>query len=165
MPRFAVAVLCSLATSSRVAEDALVDPTAIRAVTVGAVRFDYAVWTNQSEKDIASAKENEAAWSKQIAEEVTERAGKRGLGGGDGARRLDITIVNLDPGSRAARQWVGMGAGAGVIAAKVEIEGHGSFRIDSKITGGAWGGNFRGVLAELGEEIVDHLADRREGGK
>lgn len=158
---FPLLALGACATSSQLVEDNLTSPEAITAVGIGTVRFDYAQWTNKDEKDVAKAKENEAAWAKVLGDAFLARATKKGLGGLDNRTMVDITIVDLDPGSRAARYWVGFGAGTGTISAKAEPAGHGSFRMNGKITGGAWGGNFTNVLEELGEAIADHLVERK----
>lgn len=154
-------LLCAgCATSSQLIEDSLTTPDAVAAVSLGQVRFDYAQWTNRDEKDVATAKQHEATWAKALGDAFLARANRRGLGGTEGRAAVDITIIDLEPGSRAARYFVGFGAGSGLIAAKVDVAGHGSFRMNGKITGGAWGGNFVGVMEELGESIADHLAKR-----
>lgn len=68
--------LGACATSSQLVEDNLTTPEAITAVGLGTVRFDYAQWTNQDEKDVAKAKDNEAAWSKVLGDAFLARAGK-----------------------------------------------------------------------------------------
>ncbi len=155
-----VPVLAGCATSSQLVEDSLTAPAAIAAVGLGQVRFDYSQWTNKDDKEVATAKQNEAAWAKALGDAFLARANKRGLGGVDNRTKVDITIVDLEPGSRAARYFVGFGAGSGVITAKVDAEGHGTFRMNGKITGGAWGGNFVNVMEELGQSIADHFAER-----
>lgn len=158
----ALAILGACATSADVIEDSLTTPESIQAATLGAIRFDYARWTNRDDKDIAKAKEHEAGWSKALGDAFLAQIRERGLGSGENRTPVDITIVDLDPGSQAARAWVGFGAGTGSITALVEPSTHGSFRINGKITGGSWGGRFEDVMATLGETIADHLADRAQ---
>lgn len=158
-----VAPLASCGTSARLIEDRLTDPTAIAAVELGTVRFDYSRWANHDARDIAKAKENEAAWSKTIGDAFLARATHRGLASGESRTRVDITIVDLDPGKNPERSGVGTDDGVGTVTALVEPAGHGSFRIDARISIGAWGGEFDRVLEKLGKEIADHFAKRQRG--
>jgi hypothetical protein len=154
-------LLAGCATSSNLMEDRLTEPAAITAVELGTVRFDYAKWTTQDADQIATARKHEAEWSKALGEAFVARAQRRGLGGDGPRSRIDVTITDLDPGSRSARMWVGFGAGSGRITAEAQVAEHGSFRMSSKISGGAWGGNFAGVMEELGASLAEHIAKRR----
>lgn len=159
----AVAPLASCGTSSRLVEDRLTDPRAIAAVELGTVRFDYAKWANHDARDQDTAKKNEAAWSKAIGDAFLARATQRGIAAGEPRTRVDITIVDLDPGKNAQRSEFGADDGVGIVKALVEPQGHGSFRIDGRIGVGGWGGEFDRVLDKLGKEIADHLVKRRRG--
>ncbi|MBL8726097.1 MAG: DUF4410 domain-containing protein [Planctomycetes bacterium] len=152
----------SCATSSQLVEDRLLDAAGVAAVELGTVRLDYAQWSKQDAKVLDKAKQQESAWTKALGDAFLARANKRGLGNGTDRVRVDITVVDLDPGSQAARYFVGFGAGTGRISAQVDVAGHGSFRMNAKITGGAWGGGFEGVLEELGASAANHLADARQ---
>ncbi|MBK8098167.1 MAG: DUF4410 domain-containing protein [Planctomycetes bacterium] len=158
LPLLALLVACH--TSADVIEDNLITPESIQAVALGTIRFDYSSWTNRDEKDIAKSKEHEAGWSKALGDAFLAQIRERGLGSTEVRTPVDITIIDLDPGSQAARAWVGFGAGTGRITAQVAPSTHGSFRMNGKITGGSWGGRFEDVMATLGEAIADHLADR-----
>jgi hypothetical protein len=159
----ALAVLAAgCATSSQLVEDRLHDAAGVAAVELGMVRLDYSQWSKQDGKVLDKAKEHEAGWTRALGDAFLARANKRGLGNGTDRARVDITIVDLDPGSQAARYFVGFGAGTGKISALVDVAGHGSFRMNAKITGGAWGGSFEGVLKELGASAADHLADAKK---
>ena len=109
--------------------------------------------------DVKKARESEAEWAKAIGDAFAERVAGKFPGGGEPVK-VDIAVIDLDPGSKAARFWVGYGAGTGMIVADVTVAGHGSFRISGKITGGWFGGSFLGILRKLGREIADHLAER-----
>lgn len=145
-------------TSSQLVEDRLTDATSVVAVELGSVRLDYAQWSKQDAKVLDKARQHESEWTRALGDAFLARANKRGLGTGEPRSRVDISVVDLDPGSQAARYWVGFGAGTGRISALVTVAGHGSYRMNAKITGGAWGGSFEGVLKELGESAADHLA-------
>jgi hypothetical protein len=158
-----VVPFASCGTTSRLIEDKLTDPAAIGAVELGTVSFDYTKWANHDANDLASAKQHESAWSKTIGDAFLARATHRGLTNGAQHTRIDITIVDIDPGKHTERSEFGAGDGTGIVKALVEPQGHGSFRIDGRISVGAWGGEFDRVLEKLGKEIADHLAKRRHG--
>jgi hypothetical protein len=158
-----IAPFASCGTSSRLIEDRLTDPRAIASVELGTVRFDYAKWANHDARDHDTAKKNEAAWSKAIGDAFRARATQRGLSEGEPRTRVDITIVDLDPGKNAQRSQYGADDGVGIVSALVEPQGHGSFRIDGRIAVGGWGGEFDRVLEKLGKEIADHLVKRQRG--
>ncbi len=145
-------------TSSRLIEDNMTASREIAAVGLGEVRFDYGRWTNRDERDIATARANEAVWQKAIGDAFLARATHHGMTGGDNRTLVDITVVDLDPGNRVQRSGVGIGDGTGMVTAIVEPRGHGSFRLDGEIGVGAWGGDFERVLEKLGREAADHLA-------
>lgn len=153
--------LGACSTTTRLIQDDLVEPQNVHGVGLGTVRFDYAAWTNTNAKDLDTAKENEAEWSQRLGTAFQAEATKLGIAGaGENAAKVDITITDLDPGSRAKRMWVGFGAGTGRIRSQVEVGGHGSFQLDGQIKGGAWGGDFGHVLDALGTNIAKHLAQR-----
>lgn len=151
--------LAGCTTSSKVLKDELTTPGDLRAPALGAVTFRFDDWINAEAGDVTKARAAEAEWAKAIGEAFTERAARKFPGGGEPAK-VDIAIIDLDPGSKAARFWVGYGAGTGMIVADVTVAGHGTFRISGKITGGWFGGSFLVVLRKLGREIADHLAER-----
>jgi hypothetical protein len=151
--------LAGCTTSSKVLKDELTTPGDLRAPALGAVTFRFDDWINAEASDVTKARAAEAEWAKAIGEAFTERAARKFPGGGEPAK-VDIAIIDLDPGSKAARFWVGYGAGTGMIVADVTVAGHGTFRISGKITGGWFGGSFLVVLRKLGREIADHLAER-----
>jgi hypothetical protein len=145
-------------TSSRLIEDNVTTPRSISTVGLGEVRFDYSRWANRDENDVATARQNEAAWEKIIGDAFLARATHHGMTGGENRTLVDITVVDLDPGTHVQRSGVGFGDGTGRVTAVVEPRGHGSFRIDGEIGVGAWGGDFPKVLEKLGREAADHLA-------
>jgi hypothetical protein len=146
-------------TSSKVLKDDLTTPGDLRAPALGAVTFRFDDWVNAEANDVKKARESEAEWAKAIGDAFAERVAGKFPGGGEPVK-VDIAVIDLDPGSKAARFWVGYGAGTGMIVADVTVAGHGSFRISGKITGGWFGGSFLGILRKLGREIADHLAER-----
>ena len=150
-------------TSSRLIEDNVTTPRAIATVGLGEVRFDYSRWANHDENDLSTARQNEDAWEKTIGDAFLARATQKGMTGGENRTMVDITVVDLDPGTKAQRSGVGFGDGTGKVTAVVEPRGHGSFRIDGRIGVGGWGGEFDRVLEKLGKEIADHLVKRRRG--
>ena len=150
-------------TSSRLIEDRLSTPAVITAVELGNVRFDYARWANRDEADHATAKRHEAEWAKALGDAFLARATQRGLASGGERTPVDITIVDLDPGRHTHRSDFGIDDGPGIVTAVVEPRGHGSFRMNAKITVGAWGGDFQYVLEKLGKDAADHLLKRARG--
>jgi hypothetical protein len=145
-------------TTSRLIEDNVTSPRAIATVGLGEVRFDYSRWANRDENELTTARQNEAAWQKIIGDAFLARATRHGMTGGENRTLVDITVVELDPGNTTQRSGVGIGDGTGRVSAVVEPRGHGSFRLDSEIGVGAWGGDFTKVLEKLGTEAADHLA-------
>jgi hypothetical protein len=152
-------LFAACATSSKVLKDDLTTPGDLRAPALGAVTFRFDDWVNAEANDVKKARESEAEWAKAIGDAFAERVAGKFPGGGEPVK-VDIAVIDLDPGSKAARFWVGYGAGTGMIVADVTVAGHGSFRISGKITGGWFGGSFLGILRKLGREIADHLAER-----
>jgi hypothetical protein len=150
-------------SSSRLIQDNLTEPAAILAVELGTVRFDYSRWTNPDKADHEIARVNEGAWCKALGDAFLARATRRGLGGTQQRTRVDITIIDLDPGDREKRENLVQGEGAGTVSALVEPQGRGSFRMNGKLTGGFGGGEFANVMEKLGTEIADHLAKRAHG--
>jgi hypothetical protein len=146
-------------TTSRLVEDSMSSPRSIQSVGLGNVRFDYSKWANRDERDHATAKENEATWAKALGDAFLQRATQLGMGGADNRTQVDITIVDLDPGTKVQRSGIGVGDGTGTVTAVVEPRGHGSFRMNGEIGVGAWGGDFVKVLEKLGREAADHLAE------
>ncbi len=147
-------------TSHRLIEDHLKEAGSIRGVALGTVKLDYARWANRDQADHDAAKANEAAWAKAVGDAFLARATQRGFAGGDDRTVVDITIVDLDPGHHPYRSDFGASDGTGIVSALVEPRGHGSFRMNGRITVGAWGGDFVRVLEKLGKEIADHLVKR-----
>jgi hypothetical protein len=145
-------------TSSRLIEDNVTSPRSIATVGLGEVRFDYSRWANRDENELATARQNEDAWEKVIGDAFLARATKHGMTGGENRTLVDITVIELDPGNTTQRSGVGIGDGTGRVTALVEPRGHGSFRLDSEIGVGAWGGDFAKALEKVGVEAADHLA-------
>lgn len=151
----------SCTTSSQLVDDRLSDAASIAAVDVGLVNFDYASWTTTKEEVMSLVRERRREWERALQDAFLAEANARGLGGGERQRvRVDITIDDLDPGSRAARYWLGMGAGEGFVCATAHVRGHGEFRMRAAVIGGMWGGDFESAMAELGEAMAGHLADQ-----
>lgn len=160
---FALAVpFAACGTSHRLIEDNLKEARSIRSVALGTVKFDYARWANRDQRDHDAAKANEAAWAKAVGDAFLARATQRGFASGDDRTVVDITIIDLDPGKHPYRSEYGADDGTGIVSALVEPRGHGSFRMDGKITVGGWGGDFVRVLEKLGKEIADHLVHRSD---
>jgi hypothetical protein len=156
----ALTALSACGSSSRLIQDNLTGADEIVAVELGTVSFDYARWTNPDKAEHEVARVNEGAWCKTLGDAFLARAYRRGLGGVEHRTRVDITIVDLDPGDREKRESFALGEGAGTVTALVEPRGHGSFRMNGKISGGLAGGDFANVMEKLGAEIADHLAKR-----
>ena len=155
-----LALAAGCATSSDLIEDRLTGLDSLVAVEVGEVRFDYEQWTKTEEKNLEEARKHEAEWSRALRDAFLAEATGRGLGQGAERSRVDITVTDLNPGSRAARFWVGMGAGAGNVSATAKIDGHGEVSMRAKIIGGSWGGDFTATFEELGEAIAERIAER-----
>jgi hypothetical protein len=85
-------------------------------------------------------------------------------GGGPSALRIEGGVVECNPGSRAARAWVGFGAGkaAGAVACEVFEPGSSRpcLRIYARDTGsmGAWGGDSVAMLNHILNEISFRVA-------
>jgi hypothetical protein len=73
-------------------------------------------------------------------------------------------VSKLDPGSQAARYWVGFGAGHARVEIKCEIVDGGTGEVLASLTqarvssGGLFGGSYDPLLAKLTEEVGEDLA-------
>ena len=150
-------------TSATLVEDQLTDPKTITALGLGTVRFEYAQWVNRDEEDLAMAKTNEASWIHALGGAFLARVAERGFSGTENQTRVDVTVLDLDPGSRSTRFWIGFGAGSGTAAVRADAAGHGSFRMNGTITHGDWGGDFVRVMEKLGSAIAEHLVKLAKG--
>src|SRR5687768_5278632 len=90
----ALATLTSCATTE-VVEDRLTEPTAITALTLGAVTFP-AKAASGDEQERAAAAADEAAWERRFRAAFAECAADLGFGadggGGTGATRVDVAF-------------------------------------------------------------------------
>lgn len=76
-------------------------------------------------------------------------------------------VTTFDPGNRALRYWVGMGAGKGTLKSSWSLKDEnglilGSCEIDGDIRGGTFGGNFSEVSEKTGEKLVRFLQGKTE---
>jgi hypothetical protein len=81
------------------------------------------------------------------------------------ALRIEGAVVECNPGSRAARAWVGFGAGRAAGAVVCEIYEPGAsqpcMRIyvrDTGSSGGSWGGNSLGMLNHIFYTVANRLS-------
>jgi hypothetical protein len=83
---------------------------------------------------------------------------------GPDALRIEGAVVECNPGSRAARMWVGFGAGKAGVSAVCEVYEPGrtdpSIRIYGRDTAsyGAWGGDSAGLLNHLFNQVAVRMA-------
>ena len=156
---FAVAAAAAACTNSEAMRDELGDLRGVGAVELVGVRFDYEKWTSAEPGDVVEARASEVEWTALVAEAFTAHARERGFAVGPGGAPVEIAVIDLEPGYRAARLIKSM-AGTGLVVADVQVVGRGSFLMGSEVIGGFAGGAFSTALTALGEAIADHLAKR-----
>ena len=130
---------------------------------VGDVRFDYSKWKLEDADSLAMAKTNEAAWMHALGGAMLQHAAAQSFSAAGSPTRVDVTVVDLDPGSKSTRFWIGFGAGSGTAALQVDVADHGSFRMNGSISWGSWGGDFVDLMEVLGGAVADHIVKRARG--
>ncbi len=157
-----VCILAFLASCSsyKLRNDTLAIPKGA-VVRLAKVSFDYASWSVQESKHMNKWRAKEASWRNSITSGFTARARELKLHEGSGPHvGLTIRVVDLDPGSKAARYWVGLGAG--VLSAKIDAGTYGGIEANGKISGGFFGGDFAAMVRELGVRVAEVAAKSRD---
>jgi hypothetical protein len=131
-------------------------------VNLSAVTFAYDKWSKSDEKFLKKMKEKEARWRELITDNFNAKANSLGLNEGSGATvPVEITIIDLNPGSRAGRMFFGGLGGAGIISAMAKA-GEGTIYASGELTGGNYGGNFDSVIKALGRDIAGAIGETRK---
>ncbi len=113
-------------------------------------------WTSSEVAD--KFRPSETEYLAAIRKGCEVRMGKGNAGDLTSALPITIKITDINPGSQAARWFVGFGAGKGFINAEVRVGSRGTFKIRQAIVGGAFGGSFKTNCAELGEAAAHHVS-------
>ena len=86
----------------------------------------------------------------------------------EGAHALEGMITRYDPGNRALRYFVGMGAGRGHFSSEWIVNDPsgnpvGACRVDGSIGIGVFGGSYDEVLDRVGNELAEYLRGAGDG--
>lgn len=141
-------------TTTETYESSLVVPADLQ-VTLGAVRFVYREWSTDTAAILDRARAHEETWAAVVRRAFEQEAAARGLAGPGAA--VEISVTDLRPGRNAFRWWVGSGDEQAWIEARVEVDGHGGFAIET----GQARGRFESLLGALGKESAKQIAARR----
>lgn len=163
--RFAPAAVLLLmacsSTSSHLVEDRLTGLGEVRSVALATVEFGYRAWRNRDESDPDLARAQEAEWIRGLRDAFLAEAADEGLAAAESPCKVDITVVHLDPGSKAGRMWGWiLQEGIGWVTATARVRGHGEFTMSAVVWGGWSGGEFVDAIDRLGRSMASHIAER-----
>jgi len=82
---------------------------------------------------------------------------------GPGKHLLFLKLVNYNPGSKAARMWVGMGAGAASLDMRYELYGEGEEPLLQKDHGVGSGRDWKNCARKLNEQTAQVITDKLAG--
>jgi len=125
-------------------------------VSLGEVVFDYSGFRQQDEEWQAQMREQESSCRAALEQAYTSKARELDLDAGAATVALRVTITDLNPGSRAARFWVGVGAGS--LDATIDAGEAGGMVAKGAVTGND---TLVDVFADLGVAIAEQVAEAR----
>lgn len=128
-------------------------------VVVGKIQLAEDVAKSISAARADKVETNSDAWLQVMRSALEGALRDGGVSTASGSElTVDVLVTELDPGSKAARYWVGFGAGTGKVSATVTVGAHGSFVVAGKLSGGWFGGEMDGVMKKLGRDAGVELA-------
>lgn len=130
-------------------------------IQLAEVAFAYDSWSNQDAEFLAKMKTFAPRWTAQLTSAFEEAARSAGILDAAGVP-VTVTITDLNPGSQAARYFLGgFGVGKGQILARAS-SAKGEITAGGELTGGAFGGEFDSILRALGEDLAEAIAAKRQ---
>ncbi|MCB9881882.1 MAG: hypothetical protein H6834_08840 [Planctomycetes bacterium] len=147
-----------------VVQDYLVDILDEPKVELSSVYFARESYSNQDEDFIAEMKEEEARWETVIRESFDEEIADELPDASGLPLMVSISIVDIDPGNQFLR-WLVLFAGGASIKAEATVGGYGTLKLEGKMGGGLFGGDFDIVLSDLGSEVAEAVIERIHHGK
>ncbi len=161
----AAAVSSACASSSVQSRNLTSAPPAGSKVVVGKIELADDVAKSISAARADKVEANSDAWLQVMRTSLEGALHDGGVSNGTGGElRIDVRINELDPGSKAARYWVGFGAGTGKVSATVTVGTHGTFTVAGKLSGGWFGGEMDSVMKKLGKDAGVEVARVVKGG-
>jgi hypothetical protein len=158
-------LLAGCASSSVASRNLTGTPAPDSKVVVGKVELAENVLAALSAARADKLETNSDAWLQVFKSALQAPLNEAGLTTAGGAElKVDVLFTEVDPGSKAARYWVGFGAGTGRVSATVTVGSHGSFTVAGKLSGGWFGGELDGVMEKLGEDAGEEIARLVKGG-
>lgn len=162
----AAALFSGCASSSVQSRSLTGTPPPDSKVVVGKIELAEDIAKTISAARADKVETNSDAWLQVMRSALEGALHEAGVSTASGSElTVDVLITELDPGSKAARYWVGFGAGKGKVSAKVTVGTHGSFTVAGKLSGGWFGGEMDGVMKKLGRDAgveIVHVVKGKE---